>query len=106
MNHKCGLCELHTIIKLHDDSDPRHIILDCMDCRVPMIVYQAYHTMSISPRDEADMERALQRVADKVFGRGDYFIDKNQRSIPDHLHWHARPIEEKLGKRSVEEILI
>jgi hypothetical protein len=62
--------------------------------------------MTISPRDEADMERALQRVADKVFGRGNYFIDKKQRSILDHLHWHARPIEEKLGKRSIEEILI
>ena len=22
-----------------------------------------------------------------------YYIDKKQRSIPDHLHWHARPID-------------
>tara|TARA_Y100000310_G_scaffold159287_1_gene158837 strand:+ start:546 stop:866 length:321 start_codon:yes stop_codon:yes gene_type:complete len=106
MKHKCELCELHTIIKLHEDSDPRFIILDCMDCIVPMVVYKAYHTMDICPRDETDMEVALQRVADKVFGRGHYFIDKQQGKIFDHLHWHARPIEEKMGKRNIESILI
>jgi len=62
-----------------------------------MIVYQAYHTMSISPRDEADMEKALQKVATKVHGKGKYSIDKKQRSIFDHLHWHARPVKEKIG---------
>ena len=106
MKEKCDLCKLHTIIKLHDDTDPRFIILDCMDCLVPMIIYQAYHTMSISPRDESDMEIALQKVGDKIFGRGAYYIDKKQRSIFDHLHWHARPIEEKMGKRNIESILI
>lgn len=90
MTQVCELCVLHTIVKLYDDTDPRYIILDCMDCLVPMIVYKAYHTMIISPRDERDMEFALQTIADKVHGKGNYYIDKQQRSILDHLHWHAR----------------
>ena len=86
----CDLCTFPVITVLHDNSDPRFIILDCMSCRVPMVVFRPYHTMSISPRDEVDMEQALRAVADKVLGRGKYFIDKKQRAIPDHLHWHAR----------------
>jgi len=39
------------------------------------------------------MELALKSVADDKFGRDGYYIDKKQRSIPDHLHWHARPID-------------
>jgi hypothetical protein len=25
-----------------------------------------------------------------VLGEGSYYVDKRQRSIYDHLHWHAR----------------
>ena len=31
------------------------------------------------------------KVGDREFGKGNYFIDDEQRTIPDHLHWHARP---------------
>ena len=37
------------------------------------------------------MESMLHKVAKKFYGNEyAYHIDKNQRKIPDHLHWHAR----------------
>jgi hypothetical protein len=49
--------------------------------------------MSISVKDYNEMEYALTCVADDKYGPGHYYIDKKQRSILDHLHWHARPID-------------
>ena len=89
----CELCKLHTIIHLYEDHDPRWIILDCMSCVVPMVVWRASHTMSVSTKDYNEMEYALINVADEKYGVGNYYIDKVQRSIPDHLHWHARPYD-------------
>ena len=86
----CDLCDLNTIVHLYDDSDPRFIIIDCMSCLVPMIVWRQSHTMSITPKDWAEMEIALRTVADKKFGKHNYYIDRQQRAVPDHLHWHAR----------------
>jgi hypothetical protein len=37
------------------------------------------------------MENALRKVGEEKFGEGEFFIDKVQREVPDHLHWHARP---------------
>lgn len=91
----CPLCELKTIIHTYDDSDPRWIIMDCMNCLLPMAVWKG-HTMDISEEDSFEMEKALRRVAIGKFmaaeGSGfEYYIDKVQREILDHLHWHARP---------------
>ena len=86
----CELCKLHTILKVYDDSDSRWIIMDCMSCLIPMIVWYG-HTMAIPPRDRVEMEIALREVGNREFGEGNYFIDDAQRTIADHLHWHARP---------------
>ena len=49
--------------------------------------------MNISEEDSSDMEKALRRVADRIMGgREKYVITKKQRSIDNHLHWHARDI--------------
>ena len=37
------------------------------------------------------MENHLKKVAIEKFGTGNFYIDKVQHEIPDHLHWHARP---------------
>jgi len=79
----CDLCELKTITKLHYEDDTV-IVIDCMDCEVPMIVYKK-HTMSISQEDEEMMTRILTKIAPP-----EAYIDKVQRAIPNHLHWHAR----------------
>ena len=88
----CELCELKTILRTYQDSDPRWIIIDCMRCLLPMAVWRGIprHTMQIEDEDAKDMEKALRDVARAQFGN-DYYIDKEQNQIFDHLHWHARP---------------
>jgi len=49
------------------------------------------HTMEIDPVDYQEMEEALFKVAKEKFGNNDFYIDKKQNEILDHLHWHARP---------------
>ena len=53
--------------------------------------YYRKHTMDVSEKDATDMEDALKKVGEEKFGEGEFFIDKVQRQVPDHLHWHARP---------------
>jgi len=93
----CGLCELKTIIHTYDDADPRWIIMDCMSCFLPMAVWRGEprHTMTVSETDRAEMEESLRKVAFEKFGSDQFWIDKVQHRIPDHLHWHARPNEWK-----------
>jgi len=57
-----------------------------------MAVWRVGHTMDIPDKDAADMENALKKVGEEKFGGEKFFIDKVQRQIPDHLHWHARPL--------------
>ena len=89
----CPLCELKNKIYTYDETDPRWIIVDCMNCLLPMSVWRGEpsHTMEIDPVDYQEMEEALSKVARKKFGNKDFYIDKNQNEIHDHLHWHARP---------------
>ena len=47
--------------------------------------------MEIDHSDYQGMEKALFKVAKEKFGNEDFYIDKKQNEIPDHLHWHARP---------------
>ncbi|HIL26391.1 MAG TPA: hypothetical protein EYG21_03220 [Nitrospinaceae bacterium] len=100
----CPLCELKTILHIYDESDPRWITMDCMTCILPMSVWRGepQHTMSISEKDAIEMEEALSKIGEEKFGKGKFFIDKVQREVLDHLHWHARPIEgnEKILKET------
>ena len=92
MRSVCELCQdpLPIIEKLYDESD-RWIVIDCSDCKVPMIVWKQ-HTMKINQVIGEEMEKALTTAADEHFGDVEYFIDRHQRKISDHLHWHARSI--------------
>lgn len=88
---KCELCELHTIINEYY-RDENFIILDCMNCKVPMIVPWEH----IDPKDggspylRAEMERMLTKVAYRFYGGPHFYIDKKENKVPDHMHWHAR----------------
>jgi len=88
---KCELCELHTIINEYY-RDENFIILDCMSCRVPMIVPWEH----IDPKDggspflRGQMEKMLVKAALKFYGGPYFYIDKKENKIPDHMHWHAR----------------
>jgi len=89
----CSLCELKTRTYTYDESDPRWIVIDCMNCKLPMSVWRGepLHTMEVSKLDRQEMEENLRKIAIKKFGNEDFYIDKKQNEIIDHLHWHARP---------------
>ena len=91
IKNNCQLCQdpLPVIEKLYKETD-KWIILDCMTCHVPMIVWKE-HTMRITRAIREDITEALIEVADEHFGKYKYYIDKEQRSVFNHLHWHARP---------------
>ena len=46
------------------------------------------------------METALKKVADLKFGVNAYYIDIVQRTILNHLHWHARKKIKKSEKKA------
>ena len=87
----CVLCNdpLPVIKKLYKDTK-KFIILDCMTCNSPMIVWKE-HIMKTTQEIKEEMTNALKAVADKEFGKYKYYIDNKQRTVFDHLHWHARP---------------
>jgi len=71
----------------------KFIILDCIDCHIPMIVWKE-HTMTINTEYERIMESMLHKVAKMFYKDKKYYIDKKQRKIFDHLHWHSREVYE------------
>ena len=88
----CDLCLLKRRINVYLDNE-YFIIMDCDSCHVPMVVWKE-HTMDVPEPDEQMMEVFLIETANMFYEGKSYFIDKNQREIFDHLHWHAR-LEEK-----------
>ena len=85
----CSLCTLKIKKYIYEEND-KFIIIDCMSCLVPMIVWRE-HTMTISEEDTKLMERHLNFVGIDKFGIDKFEITKDQRAVLDHLHWHARP---------------
>jgi len=84
----CDLCKLNIRTKVYHEND-HFIVLDCKGCSIPMIVWKE-HTMDIPEPDMYVMGAYLKEVGDVFFGEGNFYIDKRQRTIPDHLHWHTR----------------
>ena len=87
----CDLCLLKRRTNVYIDNE-YFIIMDCDSCFVPMIVWKE-HTMDVPEPDKQMMKAFLIEVSNQFYeswdGKG-YFIDKNQRAVLDHLHWHAR----------------
>lgn len=46
--------------------------------------------MRIPEESEYVMEEMLKNYAEKFYAHSNFYIDKQQRKISDHLHWHAR----------------
>ena len=92
----CDLCKLEIKTNVYIEWD-HFIILDCMDCKIPMAVWKE-HTMEIPEPDEYIMEAMLYETACMFYESWDgkdFTIEKSQRKIPDHLHWHAHKKSEK-----------
>lgn len=87
-HYKCELCQLHKETKwYYEDKDL--LVIECNQCDQPMVVWR-HHTMNITDVEKNNMEKALRKVADEVMGKNKYYVDRKQRSIATHLHWHAR----------------
>ena len=84
----CDLCLLQRKRNVYIDNE-YFIIMDCDSCRVPMVVWKE-HTMDVPEPDEQMMEVFLIETANMFYEGKSYFIDKKQRAVLDHIHWHAR----------------
>ncbi len=90
MDRRCDLCSQEIRTTVRDPGDNDYIIVDCLTCHLPMLVWR-HHAMTLSAADVRRLEKALDRAGGAYYGDTPYFLDKRQRKIPDHLHWHARP---------------
>lgn len=89
----CDLCKATRKTHLYF-SDSLMWIADCESCSkknspVPMGVVRR-HTMTVTEDEYDRLTAALAEVGAEVFGRGNFEIDREQRKIKNHLHWHSR----------------
>ncbi len=89
-NAECELCDAVPFTEWFHDDDTCWVAV-CESCATPMVVWRSH---GVEPPSDAlaHMMDVLRRVAAEKLG--EYRIDDNMRSIPDHFHVHARP---KLG---------
>lgn len=83
----CELCEAAPITTRYHEDDVCWIA-ECEGCAVPMVVWKC-HGVDPDPADDVHMLAALEAVAGEVLG--EWWIDRDRRTIPDHWHVHARP---------------
>eukprot|EP00928_Gymnodinium_smaydae_P037410 TRINITY_DN25977_c0_g1_i1.p1 TRINITY_DN25977_c0_g1~~TRINITY_DN25977_c0_g1_i1.p1 ORF type:complete len:324 (-),score=61.99 TRINITY_DN25977_c0_g1_i1:55-1026(-) len=84
----CELCELKQVTQWFEETD-RYIVLICDQCDNPMVVWRQ-HTMLLASEEREVLRKALARHADSFLGAGNWYLDTRQRTILDHVHWHAR----------------
>ena len=85
----CDLCNLDKLTTWYYEDDDI-VVCDCIICKIPMVVAKK-HTMRPGRHIEMKMIVQLNKTAVAFYGDTNYRIDTNQRKIPDHIHWHARP---------------
>ena len=104
MSKECELCILDRINHVFYNCDD-FIILACDSCNVPMVVPYEHidptvitmPTMeeTIKMKDlKSRMSTELYKVAYEFFDGPEFYIDTKENKIPNHMHWHARPIKE------------
>ena len=91
----CDLCELahYTPWYAEFHLPLKFTILDCDACEVPIAVF-AEHRVELSAEEVSFMEEALNMVAEQKYtGKfPKWMFDHNMRQIPDHYHFHVRPL--------------
>ena len=91
----CDLCEMAHYTQWYAEfySPFRFTILDCDSCEVPIAVL-GEHRVDMRPEEVAFMENALNLVAEQKYtGKfPKWMFDHNMRQIPDHYHFHVRPL--------------
>ena len=91
----CDLCELahYTPWYAEFHLPLKFTILDCDACDVPIAVFSE-HRVELSPEEVSFMEEALNMVGEQKYtGKfPKWMFDHNMRQIPDHYHFHVRPL--------------
>lgn len=91
----CDLCEMAHYTQWYAEfySPFRFTILDCDSCDVPIAVL-GEHRVDVRPEEVAFMEDALSVVAEQKYAGKfpKWMFDHNMRQIPDHYHFHVRPL--------------
>ena len=85
----CPLCQAEELTERYYEDDLVWAA-DCLSCGVPMVVRQK-HDIAPTQEERDRMQDVLTVIADEVFGADNYNIDRAMHTLPDHLHWHARP---------------
>jgi len=92
-NTNCDLCNLVKKTKWYYECGT-FVILDCVVCKIPMAVSREHIPPTASDlvvnQIRLNMRTKLEQIAEKFYNDKPFYIDKIQRKIPDHLHWHAR----------------
>lgn len=83
----CELCEAAKLSQWFHEDD-RCWVAECESCAVPMVVWRPHGTEP-PETDVSHMLGRLEAVARASFG--EFWLDDDRRSIPDHWHVHARP---------------
>lgn len=91
----CDLCEMAHYTQWYAEFHApfRFTILDCDSCEVPIAVL-GEHRVDVNPEEVTFMEDALNMVAEQKYtGKfPKWMFDHNMRQIPDHYHFHVRPL--------------
>ena len=91
----CDLCEMAHYTQWYAEfySPFRFTILDCDSCDVPIAVL-GEHRVDVRLEEVAFMEDALNVVAEQKYAEKfpKWMFDHNMRQIPDHYHFHVRPL--------------
>lgn len=89
---ECPLCQNQELTTRYY-ADELVWSADCLTCGVPMIVLNRHSAFPLM-QERYRMENIIRIVGDQELGPGQYNVDHATHTIPDHLHWHARPISD------------
>jgi len=98
-DHSCDLCRLKEITPWYYYS--RYFaIMECEMCNCLMAVWKLHGKYFVVSNEKFNekvqhqiefMQKMLEFAANIMYGPNNWNLDKIQRTIPNHLHWHARP---------------
>lgn len=89
----CELCQLEKRTEWLLETEDIVCVL-CDQCDLPMVIYKP-HTSHVPEPVRHQMTQVLNQIAPKFIKKA-WYIDTKQRSIFNHIHWHARPILYKI----------
>lgn len=91
----CDLCQLARYTQWYAEFHHPFpfTILDCDSCDVPIAVL-GEHRANVTPEEIAYMEKALHLIAEQKYSGKfpKWIFDHQMRQIPDHYHFHVRPL--------------